>query len=105
MNTLQLAINAFKELLHSPDNKAARAKARIELETLSEYLSENQRSDNECKELRARLDEIADIIWAGDGRLLAQDGPVGGQPPLIRLDEWRRIWLLAKTGSSKYDVL
>lgn len=33
LNTLQLAINAFKELLHSPDNKAARAKARIELET------------------------------------------------------------------------
>ena len=33
------------------------------------------------------------IIETGDDRLLAADGPVGGQPPDISLEEWREMYV------------
>jgi hypothetical protein len=42
-----------------------------------------------------RLAEIAEIIEEGDRRLMHIDGPIGGMPPEITLDEWRRIYVLA----------
>lgn len=43
-----------------------------------------------------RLDAIAEILELGDRRLLASDGPAGEQPPDLTLDEFRRMYLLAK---------
>lgn len=32
------------------------------------------------------------IIELGDQRLLANDGPAGGQPPAISLNEWKQLY-------------
>lgn len=49
----------------------------------------------EIEQLNARLNAIAEIIRVGDQRLLAADGPCGGQPPDISLGERYRMYLLA----------
>ena len=38
------------------------------------------------------LRQAAGIIETGDQRLLASDGPAGGQPPDITLREWRKLY-------------
>jgi hypothetical protein len=39
------------------------------------------------------INHACDIIENADHRLLAQDGPAGGQAPPMSLDEWRRMYV------------
>lgn len=41
----------------------------------------------------ALLNRAIEIIETGDQRLLASDGPAGGQPPDISLAEWRELYV------------
>ena len=43
-------------------------------------------------EMGEAIDRACKIIERGDDRLLASDGPCGGQPPAITLDEWRELY-------------
>lgn len=43
-----------------------------------------------------QLRRACEIIETGDQRLLASDGPVGGRPPDISLDEWRELYQCVK---------
>lgn len=43
-----------------------------------------------------QLRRACEIIETGDQRLLASDGPAGGRPPDISLDEWRELYLCVK---------
>jgi hypothetical protein len=38
------------------------------------------------------LDVACALIELGDQRLLASDGPAGGQPPDLSLEEWRTLY-------------
>lgn len=44
------------------------------------------------------------IIGLGDQRLLACDGPAGGQPPDISLAEWRRMYVSLEKGRKILDA-
>ena len=42
--------------------------------------------------LTTAINEACEIIELGDQRLLAADGPAGGKPPDISLEEWKRMY-------------
>lgn len=42
---------------------------------------------------RAAITKACGIIELGDERLLASDGPAGGQPPDLNLQEWRELYV------------
>lgn len=42
---------------------------------------------------RTAIEDVCRIIERGDERLLASDGPCGGQPPDIDLAEWRTLYV------------
>jgi hypothetical protein len=42
--------------------------------------------------LQRAIRVACEIIELGDERLLAGDGPAGGRPPQLSLDEWRRMY-------------
>ena len=44
------------------------------------------------EQLLAAIDAACAIIETGDNRLLASDGPAGGQPPDLSLTEWRTLY-------------
>lgn len=44
--------------------------------------------------LVSAINEACAIIELGDQRLLAGDGPAGGRPPEISLEEWRRMYVV-----------
>lgn len=43
--------------------------------------------------LLAAINKACGIIELGDQRLLAGDGPAGGQPPELSLAEWRTLYV------------
>jgi hypothetical protein len=49
----------------------------------------------EIADLTLRQRRIAEIIELGDRRLQAADGPCGGLPPDLMLDEWRELYRAA----------
>jgi hypothetical protein len=44
-------------------------------------------------ELTKAVNEACALIELGDQRLLAGDGPAGGRPPELSLEEWRRLYV------------
>lgn len=46
------------------------------------------------EDMRKALTLACGMIEAGDDRLLASDGPAGGQPPDLTLAEWRTLYQL-----------
>jgi 3-deoxy-D-arabino-heptulosonate 7-phosphate (DAHP) synthase len=48
---------------------------------------------NGRQRMRAAISRACDIIEAADARLLALDGPCGGLPPVMSLDEWRTLYV------------
>lgn len=64
-------------------------------------MSDQQRDGRQLHRYRSRIaalvkaiDEACGIIELGDQRLLASDGPAGGRPPEISLEEWRRMYVV-----------
>lgn len=55
-------------------------------------MADLRRYRNRVKALQKAIRTACEIIETGDQRLLANDGPCGGQPPDISLDEWRRMY-------------
>lgn len=53
----------------------------------------------------AALDRAMQIIETGDDRLLASDGPAGGQPPDISLREWRELYVSLTKARSALTAL
>jgi len=49
---------------------------------------------------RAAISKACGIIELGDQRLLASDGPAGGQPPDLNLQEWRELYVTLDTARS-----
>lgn len=56
-------------------------------------------------ELVKALRRCVDIIELGDQRLLASDGPAGGQPPDITLAEWRELYVKLTKALAAADLL
>lgn len=46
------------------------------------------------RRLRAAIEKACAIIERGDQRLLALDGPCGGEPPALTLAEWRELYVI-----------
>lgn len=74
------------------------ARVRRELERAIRYQITPLR--DEVSRLRAEVErkdealrEACEIIELGDQRLLAGDGPAGGQPPELSLSEWRKLYV------------
>lgn len=47
----------------------------------------------EVERLQSAIQSACEIIELGDQRLLASDGPAGGQPPDLSLAEWRTLYV------------
>lgn len=77
-----------------------------EYEGLSEYevmrrrlVARAEAAERERDEYKRKLDALVtavdtacQLIELGDQRLLASDGPAGGQPPDLSLGEWRQLY-------------
>jgi hypothetical protein len=58
----------------------------------------------EIAALRTAITAACLIIETGDNRLLASDGPAGGQPPDLSLAEWRKLYLILDRARSASEA-